>query len=594
MALPVPFDPPPNTPPIQNASVWAQWARWFWQIWKRIKEGALGGTVTSVGLSLPTSVFDVSGSPVTTSGTLAATFDTQSANTAFMGPTSGGAATPAFRALVAADIPTNSPLTIGTTPIVSGTVSRLLYEGAGNLLAESANLTFNGTTLSVSGLSVAASSSTPIATLAQSGAGRVSDFIGGTGEIIRLGLTPSAGVQQTIGIGFATGSTNTNPAALIEALEFGPSDSRASLLFYTRGVNSDSAPSLRARIAESGNFRILDALRVGSDVAPTVALDVTGAALISSTLGVTGAITSGTLTSGRLALVGTAGLITDDSGITYDAAANSITATTFNGALNGNATTATTATTATNVTVANEATDTSCFILFATAATGDLGAKSNANMTFNSSTGVITLASAVLTTADINGGTIDGSTIGGSTPGAGTFTDLTVNGNTILGSDSADTVTVNAETVSSPNIPLFLAYLSANTGGVTGAGTNYTIICDTEVKDQSGDYNTTTGIFTAPAAGTYHFDVAARLAAVSTAMTQRLLLLVTSNRSYGTLDLWAPNVTANTSHNISSPVDMDAGDTAFIRANYANGAGDTAVVVGASTLYTRFGGQRVA
>lgn len=65
------------------------------------------GTVTSVGLVLPTGVFDVAGSPVTTSGDITVTFDTQTANTAFMGPTSGGAATPAFRALVAADIPSS-------------------------------------------------------------------------------------------------------------------------------------------------------------------------------------------------------------------------------------------------------------------------------------------------------------------------------------------------------------------------------------------------------------------------------------------------------------------------------------------------------
>jgi hypothetical protein len=62
------------------------------------------GTVTSVGLSLP-SIFSVSGSPVTTTGTLTGTLTTQTANTGFFGPASGGAATPTFRALVAADIP---------------------------------------------------------------------------------------------------------------------------------------------------------------------------------------------------------------------------------------------------------------------------------------------------------------------------------------------------------------------------------------------------------------------------------------------------------------------------------------------------------
>jgi hypothetical protein len=45
------------------------------------------------------------------------------------------------------------------------------------------------------------------------------------------------------------------------------------------------------------------------------------------------------------------------------------------------------------------------------------------------STGIVTLASSVLTTTDINGGTIDGVTIGGASAGAGTFTSLTDSGN---------------------------------------------------------------------------------------------------------------------------------------------------------------------
>ena len=57
------------------------------------------------------------------------------------------------------------------------------------------------------------------------------------------------------------------------------------------------------------------------------------------------------------------------------------------GSCTGNAATATTATTATNVTVADESSDTTCFPLFATAATGDLAPKSGDNLTFNSSTG---------------------------------------------------------------------------------------------------------------------------------------------------------------------------------------------------------------
>lgn len=49
-----------------------------------------------------------------------------------------------------------------------------------------------------------------------------------------------------------------------------------------------------------------------------------------------------------------------------------------------------TAAVATAVTVADESTDTSCNVLFTTAATGDLAPKSGTNLTFNSSSGVLT------------------------------------------------------------------------------------------------------------------------------------------------------------------------------------------------------------
>lgn len=67
--------------------------------------GTGGGSVVSVGLALP-NIFTVTNGLVTTSGTLTATFTTQSANTIFAGPASGSAVVPTFRALVVADLPT--------------------------------------------------------------------------------------------------------------------------------------------------------------------------------------------------------------------------------------------------------------------------------------------------------------------------------------------------------------------------------------------------------------------------------------------------------------------------------------------------------
>jgi hypothetical protein len=68
--------------------------------------GGGSGTVTSVGLALP-SIFSVTNSPVTTTGTLTGSLATQSANLVLAGPVSGGAAAPTFRAIVEADIPSS-------------------------------------------------------------------------------------------------------------------------------------------------------------------------------------------------------------------------------------------------------------------------------------------------------------------------------------------------------------------------------------------------------------------------------------------------------------------------------------------------------
>lgn len=83
------------------------------------------GTVTSVALSLPAAVFTVTGSPVTTSGTLTGTFATQTANTVFAGPSSGSAAAPTFRALASADLP--NPFTVSSKSANFTAAANFLY-----------------------------------------------------------------------------------------------------------------------------------------------------------------------------------------------------------------------------------------------------------------------------------------------------------------------------------------------------------------------------------------------------------------------------------------------------------------------------------
>lgn len=71
------------------------------------------GTVTSVALAMP-AIFSVAGSPVTTAGTFTVTLANQAANLVFAGPAAGAAATPTFRALVAADLPAITTTTMWT------------------------------------------------------------------------------------------------------------------------------------------------------------------------------------------------------------------------------------------------------------------------------------------------------------------------------------------------------------------------------------------------------------------------------------------------------------------------------------------------
>jgi hypothetical protein len=96
-----------------------------------------GGTVTSIGVTVP-SFLSVSPATITTSGTFTITLATKSANLVFAGPTSGGAATPTFRSLVAGDLPggsitntvTNSDGTLTISPTSGAVVASLALSHA--------------------------------------------------------------------------------------------------------------------------------------------------------------------------------------------------------------------------------------------------------------------------------------------------------------------------------------------------------------------------------------------------------------------------------------------------------------------------------
>ena len=106
------------------------------------------GTVTSVGLAMPVQ-FTVTNSPVTSSGTLTAAFTTQAVNSIFAGPSSGVAAVPTFRALTTADIPalsyvTSVALALPSIMTVSGSPVTTSGTLTGTLTTQAVNSIFAG------------------------------------------------------------------------------------------------------------------------------------------------------------------------------------------------------------------------------------------------------------------------------------------------------------------------------------------------------------------------------------------------------------------------------------------------------------------
>jgi hypothetical protein len=118
------------------------------------------------------------------------------------------------------------------------------------------------------------------------------------------------------------------------------------------------------------------------------------------------------------------------------------------------------------------------------------------------STGVVTLASSVLTTTDINGGTIDGAVIGGASAAAGSFTtltatsDATINGLTVgegAGSISTNTAVganaLDANTTGIRNTAVGYQSLYANTTGTE----NVSVGAYSLDANESGSANTALG-----------------------------------------------------------------------------------------------------
>ena len=136
-----------------------------------------------------------------------------------------------------------------------------------------------------------------------------------------------------------------------------------------------------------GNVVSVGSLQTTSDLTVTGVTTATGGVIGNLTGNVTGNASGNAGTATALQNARTIG------GVSFDGTANiNLPGVNASGTqdTSGNAATATVGTT---ITVADESSDTTCFPLFATAASGNLGAKSGTNLTFNSSSGALSATS---------------------------------------------------------------------------------------------------------------------------------------------------------------------------------------------------------
>lgn len=152
---------------------------------------------------------------------------------------------------------------------------------------------------------------------------------------------------------------------------------------------------------------------------------------------------------------------------------------------------------------------------------------------------------------------------------------------------------MRVETTGEILFPLQSAFLvrAGDQNDQTGDGTNYTLTFTTEIYDQNNDFDGTS-TFTAPITGRYYLTVFVNISGVLSTHTVGALAIVTSNRTYTSVDapskIFNPNT--NYTHMLCTFADMDAADTAQVKLAISNGT-KVIDILGGSSIITAFSGN---
>jgi len=129
--------------------------------------------------------------------------------------------------------------------------------------------------------------------------------------------------------------------------------------------------------------------------------------------------------------------------------------------------------------------------------------------------------------------------------------------------------------------PLVRAYQNATVADVTGDGTYYNVLFNTELTDRTASFKSATGAFTAPFAGVYLFVGAVSLDQLGAASRVELRLQATGQTNYQLFNV--PGGSAGFGvYQFAVAVQMAANDTCTVQI-YAGGTTKTVDVFGAAT-----------
>jgi hypothetical protein len=137
------------------------------------------------------------------------------------------------------------------------------------------------------------------------------------------------------------------------------------------------------------------------------------------------------------------------------------------------------------------------------------------------------------------------------------------------------------------NQPGFSAYVNAQVDDVTGDGTAYDIICNTEDYDVASDYNTSTGEYTARFTGRHLLFGKVYLGGITASHTTAELQIVTSLKTiHIEFNPYAISSSGEASYTLQWPCQMTAGNTAKLRIKVNGGT----KVVDVKAPHTGFSG----